>query len=80
MISLVTFHIGDVQIIGAGLPARDATIGDVLYDRIDVIRLYVGRVYEGIIVSSGDKFLVISTPDGRIEIPVNKIKYTGIKK
>jgi len=50
------------------------------YDRIDVIRLYNGKVYEGIIVSRGDRFLVISTPEGRIEIPVNKIKYTGIKK
>ena len=50
------------------------------YDRIDVIRLYSGKVYEGIIVSRGDKFLVISTPAGRVEIPINKIKYTGIKK
>ena len=50
------------------------------YDRIDVIRLYSGKVYEGIIVSRGDRVLVISTPEGRIEIPVNKIKYTGIKK
>ena len=30
MASLVTFHIGDVKIIGAGLPPRRAAIGDVL--------------------------------------------------
>lgn len=50
------------------------------YDRIDVIRLYSGKVYEGIIVSRGDRFLVMSTPEGRVEIPISKIKYTGIKK
>lgn len=50
------------------------------YDRIDVIRLYNGKVYEGIIVSRGDKFIIMSTPQGRVQIPANKVKYTGIKK
>jgi hypothetical protein len=50
------------------------------YDRVDEVKLYNGKTYHGIIVSRGDRFLVMSTPEGRINIPVNKIKYTGIKK
>ena len=50
------------------------------YDRIDVIKLYSGKTYEGIIVSRGEKVIIMSTPQGRIEIPINKVKYTGIKK
>jgi hypothetical protein len=45
-----------------------------------VIKLYNGKTYKGIIVSRGDKTIIMSTPQGRVEIPVTKVKYTGIKK
>lgn len=50
------------------------------YDRIDEVKLYTGKVHHGIIVSRGDKYLIMATPEGRIQIPVNQVKYTGIKK
>jgi hypothetical protein len=50
------------------------------YDSIDEVRLYNGKVYYGKIVSRGDQFVTMSTPAGRVQIPINKVKYTGIKK
>jgi hypothetical protein len=48
------------------------------YGRIDVVRLYTGKIYRGAILSRGNKIKMI-TPDGIIFIESNKIRQTESK-
>jgi hypothetical protein len=45
------------------------------YGRIDVVTLYTGKVYRGVILSRGAS-LTILTPDGTVEVPKEKVKST----
>ncbi|MFH0975596.1 MAG: FecR family protein [Spirochaetota bacterium] len=46
------------------------------YGRVDVVKLYTGKIYRGAILSRGNKVKMI-TPDGTIEIESKSIKQTG---
>jgi hypothetical protein len=58
-------------------PEKKLTLNDirVKYGRIDIVKLYSGKIYRGAILSRGNKIKML-TPQGDIEIDTKKIKQT----
>lgn len=61
--------------------AKPATLSDIKekYGRVDEITLYTGKVYQGVILSRGSVYKILTTY-GSISVPAKKVKRTRVIK